>query len=113
MVSHIGTFELANEVWALTQHNDEFNWIYYYPSTFLPTESDINELETTPSYVTMTYEKFRNHYRITSYADIPEQNRVVTTIIEMDEYFAITYQTQIVNGQTVMKALNTWSTKEE
>ena len=113
MVSHIGTFELANELWALTQHNDEFNWTNYYPSTFLPNESYINELENTPSYVTMTYEKFRNHYRITAYADIPEQNRVVTTIIEIDEYFAITYQTQIVNGQTVMKALNTWSTKEE
>ena len=113
MVSHVGTFELANEVWTLKQHNDEFDWTHYYPSTYLPTESDINELETTPSHVTMTYEKFRNHYRITAYADIPEQNRVVTTIIEMDEYFAITYQTQIVNGQTVMKALNTWSTKEE
>jgi hypothetical protein len=113
MVSHVGTFELANEVWTLKQHNDEFDWTHYYPSTYLPTESDINELETTPSHVTMTYEKFRNHYRITAYADIPEQNRVVTTIIEMDEYFAVTYQTQIVNGQTVMKALNTWSTKEE
>ncbi len=113
MVSHVGTFELANELWVLTQHNDEFDWTQYYPSTFLPTESDINMIENTPSYVTMTYEKFRNHYRITSYADMPEQNRVVTTIIEIDEYFAITYQTQIVNGQTVMKALNTWSAKEE
>ena len=113
VVSHVGIFELADELWVLTQHNDEFDWTKYYPSTFLPTESDINMLENTPSYVTITYEKFRNHYRITSYADMPEQNRVVTTIIEIDEYFAITYQTQIVNGQTVMKALNTWSTKEE